>query len=151
MQVVFLAQRRDLVGEGVARVAQATFALDGFHDEIRYVVGVDRAPVGVEQPTESRALPREKATRARLGGTGPVVTERDVVNLADLGELASVDRLRAVERERAQRPAVEGPLEGDPVVAARVVVGYLDGVLDRLGARIGEKDRVESVVTRPVD
>jgi hypothetical protein len=45
----------------------------------------------------------------------PVVTEGDVDDAGEFGEVPAIDRLRAVERERAERPSVERPLEGDAV------------------------------------
>ena len=96
------------------------------------------ATVSAATDGRERALERRERVLGRDAAVG--VRERHAV---DLGRERPEARLVGVhlrgEREREQRAAVEGAVEGDHRRAARVGARELDGVLDRLGAGVEER------------
>jgi hypothetical protein len=137
----FLEER--LAGEAVAPLT-----LDGFEDAVRDRPGVDGALFGVEFVGQHVAA----------GAVGPpatgTVAVAGAVRRGDdaryLGVALPVGSLAAVQRERAQRPAVERALEAERPVAAGGVAD-LDGVLDGLRAGVRQEHRVHAVLARVVD
>ncbi len=140
------------MGEELAGAAHA--GLDLVEDQQQPALVAERAqaPQALRRHRAQTALALDRLNHDRgrlIGDRGlerRMVAERDLVEAVDLGPEAFDVFLLAAGRDRRQRAAVEGALEGDDAVAlgmalrGMVFPRHLDGGLVGLGPRIGEED-----------
>ena len=109
---------------------EAAFTLDRFDHDRGDAVGGDLR--------HQRAL--ERGERLRGARAAVVLSERDPVDLrCERAEAGLVRMCLRRQRQREQRASVEAALECDHRRALGMRTRELDGVLDRLGARVEER------------
>ena len=124
----------------VGRHDEAALALDGLDDDGGDVVAVDLGAQHTAQVLErvvGGVLAGRRAERIAVARVVDAADERLVV--------AAVVHGGVGERHGEVRAAVERAVEGDDARTARGLLGQLDGVLDGLGAGVGEHELVVRV------
>src|SRR5581483_360349 len=126
---VLVAHPPDAGHEVAGADDEATLALHRLDHDRRHLLGGNEGEEGALERLQGGAGV----------GAAVVVRERDPVHLRRERAEPRLVRVRLRgEREREQRPAVEGALEGDHRGPLRGRARELDRVLDRLGARVEE-------------